>query len=279
LAACRALDRRIQSNLYGSREGFYSLLAAINRAEDLIYIETPELDSLIIRGADGNPAAAAENVCIWQQLLTRMSARIGLRLVLCVSSLPAPGTPQRLREIRDQAMLDAIATMRLAAGTRFALFSPGVGAGRALRLASTSVVVDDAYALTGSTHLSRRGLSWDSSLAAAVFDENLIDGRPADVLNFRHQLLADRLGIQVTAVPIDPDELVRAITDFDTRGSPRLSAVQLVPPATAPTAIDYNVWLPDGSMSSAELGALPDWTTLFAAATALTDLNHAITEG
>jgi hypothetical protein len=159
------------------------------------------------------------------------------------------------------------------------VFSPGVGAGRALRLASSSVVVDDAYALTGSTHLSRRGLSWDSSLAAAVFDENLVDGRPVDVLNFRNQLLADRLGIPLAAVPIDPDELVRAILDFDARGSARLSSVQLVPPVLAPTAVDYAVWLPDGSMTSAELSDLPGWTTLFASATALTDLEHAMPDG
>ena len=77
-----------------------------------------------------------------------MASRIGLRVVLCVSSQPAPGTPERLRQIRDQAMLDAINAARAAVGGRFTVFAPGVGAGRALRLASTSVVVDDAYALT-----------------------------------------------------------------------------------------------------------------------------------
>ncbi|WNG58798.1 hypothetical protein F0U59_31745 [Archangium gephyra] len=280
LAATRALDRRIQSSVYGSREALYSLMAAINRAEDLIYIETPELDSLVIRAADGDPAlASAENINLWQLLLNRMASRIGLRVVLCVSSQPAPGTPERLRQIRDQAMLNAINAARAAVGGRFTVFAPGVGAGRALRIASTSVVVDDAYALTGSTHLSRRGLSWDSSLAVAVFDENLTDGRPTDVLNFRNQLLADRLGIPLTAVPIDPAELVRAINDLDARGSNRLSAQPIVPPTTAVTPLDQDVWLPDGSKSSAELNNLPGWTALFATSVAQTDLEHAMTEG
>jgi hypothetical protein len=280
LAACRALDRRIQSSVFGSREALYSLVGAINRAEDLIYIETPELDNLVLRCADGDPnAASAENVSLWQVLLARVNARPGLRVVLCVSSLPAPGTPQRLREVRDQSLLDAITAARTVAGARFVVFAPGVGAGRALRLASTSVVVDDAYALTGSTHLSRRGLSWDTSLAAAVFDETLVDGRPADVLAFRNQLLADRLGIPLAAVPLDAAELVRAISDLDTQGSNRLSAVPIMPPATAVTPLDQDVWLPDGSLSSAERSDLPGWSALFLQSTALTDPAHAITEG
>ena len=187
VAACRALDRRIQSSLYGSREGLNSLLAAINRAEDLIYIETPELDNLVIKSGDGdNIDANAEKINLWQSLIDRATARIGLRVVLCVSSLPSPGTPEKYRQVRDQCLLDAITAARSALASRFVVFSPGVGAGRALRFASTSVVIDDAYALVGTTHLSRRGLSWDSSLAAAVFDENLTDGRPTDVLNFRN---------------------------------------------------------------------------------------------
>lgn len=81
------------------------------------------------------------------------------------------------------------------AADRLAVFSPGAGAGRAIRFASMSVVVDDAFALTGTTHLSRRGLRWDSSLEASVFDERLVDGRPQDVRGFRIQLVGDRLGV------------------------------------------------------------------------------------
>lgn len=278
LAACRALDRRIQSAVYGSREGLNSLLAAINRAEDLIYIETPELDNLAIRSGDGI-AQNDENINLWQALLNRMSNRIGLRVVLCVSTLPMPGTPEKMRMVRDQCLLDALTAARAAHGSRFVVFSPGVGGGRSLRLASTSVVIDDAYALTGTTHLSRRGLSWDSSLAVAVFDENLTDGRPSDVRNFRNQLMADRLGIPLAAVPIDAVELVRAITDLDARGSSRLSASPIVPPNATISNVDRDVWNPDGSQSSAELNSLPGYAALFATTVAETGVGHAMVEG
>jgi hypothetical protein len=172
--------------------------------------------------------------------------------------------------------MDAVDAIRSAARERFALFSPGAGAGRAIRFASTSVVIDDAFALTGTTHVWRRGLIWDSSLAAAVFDERLVDGRPQDVRSFRIQLLADRLGIAATRVPEDPAELVKAIRALDDRGSDRLSTVPILRPATAPANADIDTWNPDGTASGLSIGSL---AAAFGAPAALTDVGHAIVEG
>ncbi len=72
--------------------------------------------------------------------------------------------------------------------------------------AAAAAIVDDAYALTGTTHLWRRGLSFDSPFAATVFDEALTPGRPADLVGFRRRLLAGRLGNHLA----DPAELVLA---------------------------------------------------------------------
>jgi hypothetical protein len=176
----------------------------------------------------------------------------------------------------DHCLLDAVEAIRAAAGDRFALFAPGAGAGREIRFASTSVVIDDAIAITGTTHLWRRGLSWDSSLATAVFDERLVDGRPLDVRAFRIGLVADRLGIPATRVPDDPAELVRAIRDFETRGRSRLAARQIIRPDPAPANADIDTWDPDGSKTDLNLAAI---ATLFASAVALTTVEHAIVEG
>lgn len=265
----RALDRRILTAGYGARETLTALLAAIDRAQDLIYIETPALDMLPI-----DPTG--ENIVLWTRLINRMNAIPGLCVALCVSTLPAPGTPEAYRKVRDHCLMDAVDAMRAIAPDRFVLFSPGVGAGRALRLASTSVVIDDAFALTGTTHLSRRGLSWDSSLAAAVFDENLVDGRPADVSAFRIQLMADRLGINPNLVPADAMELVKAIRDLDSRGSNRLSATPIVRPDEAPGNGTIDAWIPDGSVSDLNLAALQQ---LFNQASFPTDVAHAMVEG
>lgn len=265
-AMTRALDRRLLCSAFGARELLTALLAAIDRAQDFIYIETPGVDTLSID-------SSAENLVWWQRLMDRMNTRRGLRVALCVPARLPPGTPRALQDVRNHTLADAIDSMRSSRGERFAVFSPGVGGGRALRLASTSVVVDDVLAFTGSTHLTRRGLSWDSSLAAAVFDERLTDGRPVDVRAFRIQLMADRLGIPATRLPADPAELVQAIRTLDARGSSKLSATQIRRPATAPANADIDIWNPDGSRSGLSLASV---AALFSAAVALTDVDHAV---
>lgn len=268
-AITRALDRRLWTSAFGAREALISLLAAIDRAQDFIYIETPWLDNL---GID----SGGENLQWWMRLVNRMSNRKGLRVALCVPTRLTPGTPKMLHDVRNHCLLDAIATLRNAQPDRFAVFSPGVGAGRALRLTSSTVVIDDAWALTGTTHLSRRGLSWDSSLAACVFDERLTDGRPTDVRAFRMQLMADRLGLPLTRLPSDPAELVKAIRDFDTRGSDKLSVQPILRPTDTPANGDIDIWNPDGSQSGLSLTSI---ATLFASAVALTDTDHAVVDG
>lgn len=264
----RALDRRLLTSAFGAKEGLISLLAAIDRAQDFIYIETPGVDDLPID-------ASGENLRLWQRLLNRMTSRKGLQVLLCVPTRLGLGTPQKLQDVRDHCLLDAITTLRTSHANRFAVFCPGVGAGRSLHINSTSVIIDDAYCLTGTTHLTRRGLSWDSSLAAAVFDQQLTDGRPRDILNFRQQLLADRLGLPITRVPNDPAELVQAVRALDLRGSNKLAATPITRPATTPGSGDLDIWNPDGSKSGLSVASI---ATLFASALALTDTAHAVVD-
>ncbi len=265
----RALDRRILTSAFGADEGLTALLGAIDRAQDLVYLETPAVDHLAVD-------SGGEARQFWQVLIARMASRKGLRVVLCVPALLAPGTPKKLQQVRDHCLMDAVEAMRAVATDRFALFSPGALGGRAVRLASTAAVVDDAFALTGTTHLWRRGLSWDSSISASVFDERVADGRPQDVRSFRIQLMSDRLGISPARLPADAAELVKAIRDLDTRGSERLSTTPIVRPVPAPGSTDIDVFNPDGSRTDLSLSAI---AALTASALALTDTDHAIVEG
>jgi len=155
--------------------------------------------------------------------------------------------------VRDTLLTRAIADLR-GGGThasRLAVVSPSAGPGRTLRLASTTLIVDDAYAVTGSTHASRRGLSFDSSLAVAVFDEVLEDGRPAEVRRFRRALLCGRLGLTPSQLPEDPAELVAAVQTLATRGGgTRLATDATAAPIPPPTATDADIWDRDGSLQT-----------------------------
>lgn len=53
--------------------------------------------------------------------------------------------------------------------------------------------------MSGGTHLWRRGMTFDGSLAVSVFDERLTDGRPAEVAAFRRALVSGLSG----AVPAE----------------------------------------------------------------------------
>ncbi|HEY5923115.1 MAG TPA: hypothetical protein VIV11_15655, partial [Kofleriaceae bacterium] len=151
-----------------------------------------------------------------------------------------------------------------AGGPRVAVFSPSAGPGRTLRLASTTVVVDDVYALTGTTHLSRRGLSFDSSFACAVFDEVLDGGRPREVRQFRRQLVAERLGLPVSLVPNDPADLVAAIKKVVKRAGGRIAPFVLAAAELPVTDTDKDVWNRDGAKIPATFN-LMEWFSLLAA--------------
>ena len=248
-SVARALDRRVLASAKGAREAAISLQRAFSDAQDLVYIETPALDALTIGPTD-------DSTEVISKLIARLGDNRSLCVVLCVPIHPMPGAPRGYKRVRDQMMLNAIETLRSVAGPRIAVFSPSAGPGRTLRLASTTVIVDDVYALTGTTHLSRRGLSFDSSLAAAVFDEVLDDGRPAEVRQFRRRLVAERLGLTQSLVPDDPTDLVAAIKRAVKRGSGRVAPFML-PPAELPvTEIDKDAWNRDGAVIPPDLNLL-----------------------
>jgi hypothetical protein len=241
-AALRAACRRIL-NALGRQEALFALNAAIARAERLVYIETPAID--------GEPVNADGAELAWlDTLVDRLEARPGLHVALCVPRELLPGTPAPLAWMRAALWQTALARLSEAAGDRLAVFSPGAGPFSHVRMASTVVVVDDVWALVGNTHLWRRGLSFDASLAVAVFDEANLFGRGAAVSTFRTQLAADRLGVANTQVPLIGHEFVASLRRLaEGGGAGRLAPGAIVPSpgAEAPSPDDAALWNPDGS--------------------------------
>jgi hypothetical protein len=263
----RALDRRFLAAAHGAREGATALVRAIERAEDFIYLETPALDDLAFGETD-------DRLHLLDTLFTRMTERPGLRVLACVPVFFDADIPKAYQRIRDQvtrAALDRLGAETRAA--RVAVISPSAGPARTLKLATTAVIVDDAWAMVGTTHLWRRGLSFDSSFAVSVFDDRLENGRPQEILAFRRQLCADRLGVSLAEVPDDPADLVAAARALVARGGfGRLAAERLRPPVPEATTAagaftEVDVWNPDGSASaslnlaSAAFGLLPTAVT------------------
>ena len=260
-ALAAAIDRHITTHRDGRDEGPAVMVELIARAEDLIYLETPALDA---EGGGPDVLAAIE---------TRLDQNPALAVLLCLPQRLAPRTPRKLEDVRQAAIGAGLQRLLTKAPDRVVAFTPHAGAGRPLHMAATTLVVDDAVLVTGSTHLWRRGRTFDSSVAVALFDENVTDGRPAEVIAARRRLVADRLGIDLALVPDTAAELAAAIALLVRRNTGARLAREAFTLRDDPTSpADRAVWNPDGSD--------PAILTLLAAAVGSTadDLNSAVTQ-
>lgn len=247
LSAARALDRRFQA-ARGIREGALSLLAAVQRAEDFIYIETPALDNLACGSGD-------EQINFWMTLRDRLNTRThrALKLILCVPLQLNPFAPAPLQTVRDALLKAALEELRSLPhyDQRVVILTPNAATGRSLYLSSTTVIIDDAYLLTGTTHLWRRGLSFDASLAVSVLDETVEGGRSRTVRQLRRQLIADRLGLSVHFLPENPSDLMEALRLLPGRdGGRRLTLRTVAGSILSTDTTTNNVWNPDASPGS-----------------------------
>ena len=236
----RALGRRARAAASGLIEAAVSLRAAFSRAEDFVYIETGALDLLPID-------AGGEAVGVLAALLTRLGERPALCAIVCVPVAPPLGTPADLKRVWADGMAEALRALDQAAPGRVAAFTPSAGAGRTPRLWGTLVIVDDVYALCGNTPLSRRSLSFDTSLSVALCDESIADGRGRALGLARREVLARRLGLAAAQVPEDGLTLVRTIRRLADIRSERVSTDSLPSIDPAVTATDRALWNRDGT--------------------------------
>jgi len=201
------------------------------------------IDRVILKTRDGVKGLAASLI----DTINRLAARPGLLVMLCVPEKFLPKGPKRLEEIRKAGISGALNTLKSAGGDRVALFSPIAGPGRKGHLAATSIVVDDAILMTGTAHLWRRGLTYDSALSVGLFDETVANGRPAAVRAARMQFMADALGLPVAFLPEDPEDCLAAIAKLNqTGGGNRVRPNAYPAKADTTSVVDLALWNPDG---------------------------------
>lgn len=258
-----AVDRVLYKTQSGLHDFATAATAAIDRAEDFVYIQTPALDP--------HPAGGGA-IDLIGRIRNRWNSRPGLVVMLCVPERWLPDVTAKIEELRKFGIGGAMKALQDDAPDRVVLFSPIAGSGRPLHMAATTVIVDDAILLSGTTHLSRRGLTFDSSLAVSVFDETNQFGRSQAVRTARLQLLATMLGMDATLIPDDPEDCFDALVQMNAGGGLGRVKPGLYAPKDDPTtAGDLDAWNPDGR-------ALQNWLTFFAALTGpvATELSNAI---
>jgi hypothetical protein len=94
---------------------------------------------------------------------------------------------------------EAVDSLKAVAADRVVVFHPIGFPGRPLRLMTNVVIVDDVYALIGTSTIRRRGLTFDGGLDVVLFDRSIRDGRGAAVGDLRRRLMAAHLGVKPPA--------------------------------------------------------------------------------
>jgi hypothetical protein len=232
------LQREMVTARAGQRDALWSLLRAIEHAREFVYIEGPAFTPTARPGA----VPLAHEIDLVEQLRARMAAQPRLKVMLCVPRWPD------MAETKEAWVRTALAHRKAAIRAlteqddqRVAAFHPIGFPGRSAVLRSTTVIVDDVYALVGTSHWRRRGMTFDGGCDIASCDRQLDgEGRCNAIVLFRQELMAAKLGIAVPTGPANNSALSTRLADGDSAfdllvdlltqsGAGRLSAVFVGP--------------------------------------------------
>lgn len=189
------LERESQTARSGQHEALLSLARAIAQAEEYVYIEGPAFSATSFgddRGLD-----------LVSLLAQRLHEVPRLKVIICVPRLP-DFTPTKANWVRAAFAQRGTVIELLAqeAPGRVVAFSPVGFSGRWSAIRSTAVLVDDVYALVGTSHFRRRGMTFDGGVSVASIDRQLDGwGVSASIAAFRRMLVARKLGLDVPAGP------------------------------------------------------------------------------
>jgi hypothetical protein len=186
------LHRELMTACFGRRDAQWALGGAISNARRFIYIESPGFASTQKDyGAGVTVPAYALNLI--EQLRTRLNQASGLQVMICTPKFP--DFPPGYESFSAQEAADRRARVLGLPPERVVAFHPIGFPGRPSRLESTVAIVDDVWAMIGSSTFRRRGLTFDGGSDLVFTDIDLVKGRSAAIADFRRKLLADRLGV------------------------------------------------------------------------------------
>jgi hypothetical protein len=203
--------RELSTACYGQRETMWALEEAIGNARRFIYIETA--------GFAATQGESAKNYSL--DLIDRIDQRIdaapGLHVTVCMPKHPnfGPGyEPFADYEVRNRR--EKVIGL---SHDRVVAFHPIGFPGRPSQLEGTTIIVDDVWALVGSSTFRRRGLTFDGGSDLVFTDTNLVEGISPAIRGFRRAIMASRLGIadhgSTGTQPIPTPSMIRLADGVD----------------------------------------------------------------
>jgi hypothetical protein len=194
----RQMVREVRTAKYGRRDTQWALRRAIQQARELIYVETPLFGQTFHSAGNPGVGAGAELIV---ELANRLSIEPRLRVVVLLPRIVPFGKGfEPWSAFFYQARNSAASTLRLAGGVSDGesrvIFAHPMGApGRPLIIRTTTIIVDDVWCLTGTSNISRRGLTFDGSLDVVVADRAIDRGAGVAIRAHRKALMGIHLGL------------------------------------------------------------------------------------
>src|SRR6266508_2599285 len=195
----RQLQREMITARAGQRDALWSVTRAIGQAREFVYIEGPTF------APTARPAGPPKKheIDLVETLRARMQANPRLKVMVSVPRLP-DFLASKANWVRAALAhrKQAIETLTTQDRQRVAAFHPIGFPGRPSAIRSTVVIVDDVYAMVGTSHWRRRGMTFDGGCDVASLDRSFnFRGTSDGIARFRQELLARKLGI---AIPTGP---------------------------------------------------------------------------
>ena len=192
------LRREVVVPTSGVRRRAVVTARAVREARELIYIESPQF----ARTARPSVQPTASQVDLVAEIALSLGDHPNLKVIVCTPREAdfAPNYPGWSRQ-HYRARNEAVADLLAAAPDRVAVFHPVGFPGRTAFTRTTTVIVDDVWALVGATHFRRRGMTFDGSVAVASFDRQMDNGYSMKVRAYRRALMAAKMAIPAPAPP------------------------------------------------------------------------------
>ena len=257
----REIRREFQWSRFGARDAQWALRRAVHQARDLLLIVSPQF-ARTAQPPPGGGAAAAHEVDLVDELVDRMTAHRSLRVLIALprwpdAALAYGGWVRQSFEARNEA----VAALRAVDATRVAVFHPAGFPGRAAAIRTTTVIADDAWAIVGTSHWRRRGMTFDEGVDVVGIDRALDGGSSGTrVRRYRQALLMALTSATAPSAGAAADDAVqfaglRSSFDFAAEliaqgGLGRLSPFWAGPQDTDVISQSEAVADPDGGSSS-----------------------------
>jgi len=174
---------------HGRRDSQWSWRWAISHSRQLIYLETPLFGATAV-------GTGSHEVDLVDLLRQRLANAPGLRVIIATPKrIPFGPGYESFAQYFHQARNAAVVSLQSAAPKRVVVFHPVGFPGRPEVIRGTTAVIDDVWALVGSSSFSRRGLTFDGSLDVSFLDRTLHQGSSSAIRALRKNAMARTLAL------------------------------------------------------------------------------------